>query len=175
MNPNQIVTVLITRMIASPIRILADSLAIGNFDKFLKKAILNPNAKSSFTQMFLIREYWVLILFTMPFTAIVNFLGGDLVDFLSSGQLQVDFVLLNLFCLATVLDGLIVIFMQFRIANGMQHGIGLMYLATTILGLISILIFVPYLDLYAGAASIILCNLLFISVKLFSKGLKFEN
>jgi hypothetical protein len=39
MNPNQIVTVLITRMIASPIRILADSLAIGNFDKFLKKAI----------------------------------------------------------------------------------------------------------------------------------------
>lgn len=175
MNPNQIVTVLITRMIASPIRILADSLAIGNFDKFLKKAILNPNAKSSFTQMFLIRESWVLILFTMPFTAIVNFLGGDLVDFLSSGQLQVDFVLLNLFCLATVLDGLIVIFMQFRIAKGMQHGIGLMYLATTILGLISILIFVPYLDLYAGAASIILCNLLFISVKLFSKGLKFEN
>jgi len=167
MNPNQIVTVLITRMVASPIRILADSLAIGNFDKFLKKAGLNPNAKSSFTQMVLLREHWVLILFTMPFTAIVNFLGGDLVDFLSNGQLQVDFVLLNLFCLATVLDGLIVIFMQFRVAKGMQHGIGLMYLATTILGLISILIFVPYLDLYAGAASIILCNLLFISLKFF--------
>jgi len=175
MNPNQIVTVLITRMVASPIRILADSLAIGNFDKFLKKAGLNPNAKSSFTQMVLLREHWVLILFTMPFTAIVNFLGGDLVDFLSNGQLQVDFVLLNLFCLATVLDGLIVIFMQFRVAKGMQHGIGLMYLATTILGLISILIFVPYLDLYVDAVSIILCDLLFISVKFFSKGLKFEN
>jgi len=74
-----------------------------------------------------------------------------------------------------VLDGLIVIFMQFRIAKGMQHGIGLMYLATTVLGLISILIFVPYLDLYVDAVSIILCDLLFISVKFFSKGLKFEN
>lgn len=175
MNPNQIVTVLITRMVASPIRILADSLAIGNFDKFLKEARLKANAKSSFTQVVLIREYWVLILFTIPFTAIVNFLGGGLVNFLSNGQLQVDFVLLNLFCLATVLDGLIVISMQFRIAKGMKHRIGLMYLATTILGLLSILIFVPYLDLYAGAASIILCNLLFISVKFFSKGLKFEN
>jgi hypothetical protein len=175
MNPNQIVTVLITRMVASPIRIFADSLAIGNFDKFLRKSILNPSTKSKRTEMVLIREHWVLILFTIPYIVIANFLGRDIVGFLSNGQLQVNFVLLNLFCIATVLDGLIVIFMQFRIAKGLQYGIGLMYLATTIVGLIVLLILIPYLDLYAGAASIILCNLLFMSLKFFSKGLKFEN
>ena len=175
MNPNQTITVLITRMVASPIRIFADSLAIGNFDKFLRKSILNPSAKSKRTEMVLIREHWVLILFTIPYIVIANFLGRDIVGFLSNGQLQVNFVLLNLFCIATVLDGLIVIFMQFRIAKGLQYGIGLMYLATTIVGLIVLLILIPYLDLYAGAASIILCNLLFMSLKFFSKGLKFEN
>lgn len=175
MNTNQIVIVLITRMIASPIRIFADSLAIGNFDKFLRKSMLNSHTKSSFTEMVLTREYWALTLFTIPFTAIANFLGSNLVNFLTNGQLQVDFVLLNLFCLANWLDGLIVIFMQLRISKGMEHGIGQLYLATTFLGFIFIFIFVPYLDLYAGAASIIFCNVLFISMKLFSTGFKFEN
>ena len=175
MNPSQTVTVLITRMVASPIRIFADSLAIGNFDKFLNNSILDPSTKSRRTEMFLMREHWVLILFSIPYIAIANLLGRDLVDFLSSGQLQANFVLLNLFCIATVLDGLIVIFMQFRIAKGLQQWIGLMYLAATILGFIVLVILVPYLDLYAGAASIIVCNLLFISRKFFSKGLKLEN
>jgi hypothetical protein len=175
LNPHQTVTVLITRMLASPIRILADSLAIGNFDKFLNKPIPIPNSESSLKKRVLIREYWVLILFTVPYTLSANVFGNDLVDFLSKGQLQVNYVLLNLFCLSTVLDGLIVLFMQFRISKGMHYGLGMTYLTTTITGLILLLICIPYIDLYAGAVSIIFCNLLFMSHRLFSKGSKNEN
>ena len=164
MNPNQTVTVLITRMVASPIRIFADSLAIGNFDKFLRKSLFHSDTKRNPKEMVLTREHWMLILFAVPYIGVANLFGRDLIVFLAHGQLQVNFLLLNIFCLATTLDGVIVIFMQFRIAKGIQYGIGLSYLATTILGLILLLIFIRYLDLYVGAASIVVCDLLFISL-----------
>ncbi len=175
MNPNQTVTVLITRMIASPIRIVADSLAIGNFDKLIRRSIVITTSKSTSKPTSLIYDHLVLFVVTTPYVVIANFLGQPLIDFLSSGQLEVNFLLLNLFCLATLLDGMIVIFMQYKISGGMHYGIGFTYFVTTILGFAMLLVLIQYIDLYAGVISIIICDLLFVSIRVLTQEAKNEN
>jgi hypothetical protein len=175
MNPNETVTLLITRMIASPIRIFADSLAIGHFDGLLRKTLHSTNTEPTHKPKSVILDHLVLFSFTTAYFVFANLFGHALINFLSSGQLELNSLLLNLFCLATMLDGMIVIFMQFRISSGMQHRIGFSYLLTTILGLIMLLILVQHLDLYAGVISIIFCDLLFVLIRIFTQESKSEN
>lgn len=171
MSPEQTLTLLVTRMLASPIRILADSIAIGNFDNFLKKSVLKLGSNSSREEKILVPELWTLVFFTLPFMLIANTFANIFVTFLSHGQLRANFLLLNLYCISTLLDGMIVIYMQLRISKGLQSKIGVTYLGTTTLGFSFLLIFGQILGLYAGVTSIILCNLVFTVIAL-RKGVK---
>jgi hypothetical protein len=157
--PKQVLTVLICRMMSSPIRIFADSLAIGNFDKFIRKSLANDSKQIEHKKSW---ELWLLLLgFSGIYILLINLIGDFLFTFLSQGQSTSSLILLNLFCIATILDGAIVIYMQIAISAGSLDRAGSTYFLLTISSLILLVSFIQPIGIYAGVASIIFCDLLF--------------
>jgi hypothetical protein len=159
--PMQVLTVLICRMIASPIRIFADSLAIGNFDKFIRKS-LSSNARNMELKRSTI-ELWLLLLgFSVIYMFLINIVSNFVFTFLSQGQSTSNVMLLNLFFIATIMDGAIVIYMQISISGGSLGRAGSTYFLVTLMSLVFLVTLIQSIGIYAGVFSIIFCDTIFL-------------
>lgn len=160
LTPNQVITVLISRMMAAPIRIFADSLAIGNFDKLIHKS-LSSNVSKKQENKFIIFLWSLLLGFSGLYVLLINIVGDYFFNFLSQGKLSFNLVLMNLFVVATLLDGVIVIYMQTLISAGSLGRAGSAYFGLTIFSLVFLVPLINPLGMFAGVASIIFCDTLF--------------
>lgn len=163
--PTQVLVVILSRMVASPIRIFADSLAIGSFDKYIRRSLSNKSGQG--TSKHLSMDLWLLLLgFSSIYMVLINSISKFSIEFLSHGQSTPNLLLLNLFCVATILDGSIVIYMQIAISSGNLNNAGSRYFLFTLICLILLVSLNQPFGVYAGVLSIILCDLLFLLIEL---------
>jgi len=168
LSPKQLLIVLISRMISSPIRIIADSIAIGSFDKYIRKSLSNQAKKLPAKHSPV--EPWLMLLgFSVIYVTLLNLVGKFIFGFLSHGQSTANLLLLNLFCLATLLDGAIVIYMQILISSGSLGNAGSLYFLITLVSFLFLASVILQFGVYAGVISIIVCDLLFFLFELRAK------
>jgi O-antigen/teichoic acid export membrane protein len=153
-------------MIVSPIRIFADAQAIGSFDKFMRTSLTGYNKEQKIRGK--AQFLWKLLAaFSVLYFIVIFYLSETVVDFISHGHLLPNLALILLFGFSTFLDGAIVIYMQIAISSGNQGKSGVSYFLFTLLGLILLPLLILFRAIYAGAISIILCDLFFIFSQLY--------
>jgi hypothetical protein len=157
----------------SPIRILSDALATGNFDKFIRSSLqIAPTIRKTSRPM--VGLFKILVLFASGYLLLLIFAGSFLMDLISYGESNLNLALLILFGAATLLDGAIVIYMQASIANGTQGSKGTLYFSLTLLSLFLLIFLVEILGIYGGVLSILLCDIVFFVFIAFSKLFRFQ-
>jgi hypothetical protein len=163
--PTQVLVVILSRMVASPIRIFADSLAIGSFDKYIRRSLSNKSGQGTSKQLPM--ELWLtLLVFSAIYMVLINSISKFVIIFLSHGQSTPNLSLIHLFCVATILDGSIVIYMQISISSGSLNNAGSRYFLFTLICLILLVFLNQPFGVYAGVLSIIFCDLLFLIIEL---------
>ena len=173
LNPSEILVILFSRMMVSPIRILSDALATGNFDKFIRSSLqIAPTIRKTSRPM--VGLFKILVLFASGYLLLLIFAGSFLMDLISYGESNLNLALLILFGAATLLDGAIVIYMQASISNGTQGSKGTLYFSLTLLSLFLLIFLVEILGIYGGVLSILLCDIIFFVFIAFSKLFRFQ-
>lgn len=121
----------ISRMMCSPIRLIADSISLGTFPTLVRSSNSNSD-KIDFKQL-RIREF---LLFSIVFIIVIIGVGRYAFDFLVHGSLDYNLNFILLVGLSTLLDGLLIIILQQVIALGNIRKIGISYLVITSVELI---------------------------------------
>ncbi len=166
--PTQVLVVVISRMISSPIRIFADSLAIGSFDKYIRRSLANIEMQTHHKHL-PVQLWSALFGFSAFYVLLINFTHKFVINILSDGQSIPNLLLLNLFCAATLLDGSVVIYTQVAISRGSLGQTGIRYFSITAFCLILLVPCIQIFGVYGGAISIIFCDLLFLFTELNAK------
>jgi hypothetical protein len=168
LNSNQVLIIVLSRMIVSPIRIFSDALAIGNFDKLIRTSIgFKPTNLR--TYMPVANLYKILVLFSTSYLLALYFLGNFIINFISQGTSNLNVMLLFLFGLANIMDGAIVIYMQNSISNGSQGNKGVVYFVITLISMFLLIFLIDMVGIYGGAISILICDLSFFLLMVFAK------
>jgi hypothetical protein len=133
LNPRDLITLAIARMIASPIRMLSSALLIGTFPDFIKRDMA-PDRDLHLTPLNKARShfYLVFIAIVLSTSVIIIFLSPLLWSFLSAGSLDYVISLILLFTVATILDAMIGLLAQAYVSRNQAHKIGYLYLTVTL-------------------------------------------
>jgi hypothetical protein len=126
-NEQEILLFTISRMLTVPIRIMADSLALGTFPFLLRKMHQNDNSMN-----FSIKTLRVYIIYLICIIPIIILSGSFVFKILTNGQVYFDFQIFMLAILSTVLDGIIAILLQREIIFSRIFYPGLSYLTLTL-------------------------------------------
>jgi hypothetical protein len=168
LNSNQVLIIVLSRMIVSPIRIFSDALAIGNFDKLIRNSLgfksINLRANMPVANL-----YRILVLFSTSYLLALFFVADFIINFISYGTSNLNVMLLCLFGLANIMDGSIVIFMQNSISNGSQGNKGIIYFVITLTSMFLLIFLVDLVGVYGGAISIVICDLGFFLLMAFTQ------
>jgi len=132
-NAKEILLFTVSKMLTVPVRITADSLALGTFPLLVKKVQLQENTKNYYKK--LAQLYALLVVTLAPIIMILGFLFfGHLTN--NKVDFNISFLLLTI--ASTALDGLVTILFQQFIIHSKSFQPGIMYLLFTILQLILI-------------------------------------
>jgi len=132
-SAREILLFTVTKMLTVPVRIAADSFALGIFPLLVKKMHLEENSKNYLDK--LLKLYVSLVVALAP---VVIILGSLFFGHLTNNKVEFNFSLLLLTIASTALDGLIVILFQQVLTYSKSFWSGISYLLITILQLVLI-------------------------------------
>ena len=135
-SAKEILLFTVSKMLAVPVRIAADSFALGTFPLLVKKFHLQENLISSSKK--LVQLYLSLVIALVP---IIVILGSRFFGHLTNNEIAFNFNFLILTIASVALDGLVTILFQQVLISSKSFQPGISYLLLTILQLVIVGIF----------------------------------